>query len=169
MATVTLEGRALELVGEPLKAGDAAPDFEALGMDLTPVRLADFRGKAVLISAVPSLDTSVCSLETRKLNEFAARMSDQAAFLTISMDLPFAQARWCKQETVDAMKVASDHVSAEFGSRYGVLIKPLRLLARCVFVVGPDGKIAYRELVKEISDEPDYDAAIQALRKVAAK
>ncbi len=169
MAAVTMKGNRVELVSEPLGPGDMAPDFQVLGTDLNPVRLSDLRGKVVLLSTVPSLDTSVCSLETRKLNERAGDLGPDAVILTVSMDLPFAQDRWCKAESVTALTVASDHVAAEVGTRYGVLMKDLRLLARCLFVIDRDGTITYREIVQEVSNEPDYDAALDEIKKLLQK
>ena len=166
MSAVMMNGERVELVGEPVDVGDLAPDFQAVGTDLNPVRLGDFRGKVVLLSTVPSLDTSVCSLETRKLNERAGEIGPDAVFLTVSMDLPFAQERWCKAENVTTLTVASDHVSADVGTRYGILMKDVRLLARCIFVIDREGRIAYREIVKEVSNEPDYDTALDHVNKL---
>jgi thiol peroxidase len=162
---VTMRGNPLTLQGEVVKVGDKAPDFEVLGNDLAPVKFSSFHGKACVISAVPSLDTPVCDMETRKFNDAAAKMGDDVAILTISMDLPFAQSRWCGAAGVDKVITLSDHRDANFGLAYGVLIKELRLLARAVFVVDRAGTVQYVELVNEIANEPDYDAALNALKE----
>ncbi len=162
---VTMKGNPLTLQGEVIKVGDKAPDFEVVGNDLSPVKFSSFRGKACVISSVPSLDTPVCDMETRKFNDAAGKLGDDVAILTISMDLPFAQSRWCGAAGVDKVVTLSDHREANFGLAYGVLIKELRLLARAVFVVDRGGMVRYVELVKEIANEPDYDAALNALRQ----
>jgi thiol peroxidase len=163
-----MKGNPLTLEGTPVAVGDVAPDFTAVANDLSEVKLSKYRGKAVLIAAVPSLDTSVCSLETRRFNEEASALGSDVVVLTISMDLPFAQKRWCGAEGIQRVVTLSDHRDASFGLSYGVLIKELRLLARSVFVVAPDGRIVYTELVKEVSKEPDYAAALAAVKGVRA-
>lgn len=164
---VTMRGKPLTLRGPALKAGDEAPEFTALDQNLTSVSLSDFRGKVVLISAVPSVDTSVCSLQTRRFNEAAAALPSDVVVVAISQDLPFALGRFCGAEGIERIRVLSDHVTAEFGERYGVLIQGLRLLARSVFVVDKGGRIAYVELVPEVTDHPDYEAALDAVRGLA--
>lgn len=163
---VTMKGKPLTLVGKELEVGEAAPDSTVLDNDLSPVKLSSFRGKVCIISAVTSLDTSVCDLETRRFNQEADKLSPDIAILTISMDLPFAQKRWCGAAGVDKVVTLSDHRDASFGKAYGVLIKELRLLARAVFVVDRDGVIRYIQIVKEISNEPDYEAALNAAREL---
>jgi len=163
---ITMKGNSLTLVGNEVKVGDRAPDFVALDNNLSPVRLSSFKGKVLVLSSVPSLDTPVCDLETRRFNEEAGRLGTDVVFLTISMDLPFAQRRWCGASGVTKVQTLSDHRDASFGISYGVLIKELRLLARAVFVVDQNGVIQYAELVKEVSKEPDYDAALSALKKL---
>jgi len=159
------EGNPLTLQGPELKPGSAAPDFTVLDAELKPVTLADYKGKALIIAAVPSLDTPVCSLETMRFNEEAKRLpSGKAAVLTISMDLPFAQARFCSAEGVKNVRTLSDHRDASFGLAYGTLIKELRLLSRAVFVVSPDGKLTHVEYVPEITEHPDYDKALEAVK-----
>ncbi len=157
-------GKPVVLLGPELKPGQAAPDFTAVGNDLNPVKLSDFRGRPVIVSAVPSLDTGVCDVETRRFNAEAARLSPDVVVLTVSMDLPFAQKRWCGAAGVDRVVTVSDHRTAEFGERWGVLIRDLRLLARCVFVVDRAGVIRYIQLVKEIGTEPDYEAVLAAVK-----
>ena len=161
---VTMKGNPVTLVGPELKPGDKAPDFTVLANDLSPVTLADSAGKVRLISVVPSLDTPVCDQQTRRFNEEAARLGDKVAILTVSMDLPFAQKRWCGAAGIDRVKTVSDHRDASFGTAYGVLIKELRLLARAVFVVDAAGRIAYVQIVPEATSHPDYTAALAATR-----
>ena len=161
-----MRGNPLTLVGNELKVGDAAPDIEVLSNDLTPVKLSSYRGKVCIVSTVPSLDTPVCDMETRRFNQEAADLGDDMVILTISMDLPFAQKRWCGAAGVDKVVTLSDHREAAFGDAYGVLIKELRLLARAVFVVDKEGVIRYVQLVKEIAEEPDYDAVIAAAKEL---
>lgn len=163
-AKVTMQGNPLTLMGEKVNVGDAAPNFEVLNTDVQPVKLTDFSGKVVIISAVPSLDTPVCDMETRRFNTEAASLDEDIVILTISMDLPFAQKRWCGAAGVDKVVTLSDHRDCEFGNAYGVLIKELRLLARSVFVVDAGGTIRYVQLVEEQTGEPDYDAALKAAR-----
>ena len=160
---VTLKGNPFTLVGPELKVGDTAPDFAVTANDLSPVKLTDFKGKVCVISSVPSLDTPVCDTSTRRFNEEATGLGPDVVVLTISMDLPFAQARWCGAAGVKNVQTLSDHKDASFGLGYGLLIKELRLLARAVMVVDKSGKIQYIELVKEIAQEPDYDAVLAAI------
>jgi len=165
--TVTMKGKPLTLVGGQVKVGDSAPDFEVLANDLTPVKLSAFRGKVVVISSVPSLDTAVCDLQTRKFNEQAAALGDGVAVLTISMDLPFAQKRWCGAAGIENLQTLSDYRNAEFGRAFGLLIQELRLLARAVFVVDADGIIRYKQIVSELTKEPDYDSAVKAAKEAS--
>ena len=163
---VTMKGNPVTLLGTELKVGDKAPDFVAVDNDLNPVSFESFRGKVCIISSVPSLDTPVCDMETRRFNDEAGRLGDNVEILTISMDLPFAQKRWCGAAGVDKLKTLSDHRDAAFGQAYGLLIKGLRLLARAVFVVDKEGTIRYVELVKEIASEPDYDSVLKAVKEL---
>ena len=163
---VTFKGEPLTLIGPELKVAQASPDFTALGNDLSEVKLSDFHGKVVLIASVPSLDTSVCDMEARRFNEESAKLGDEVTVLVISMDLPFAQGRWCGAAGVENIRTLSDHREGSFGESYGVLIKELRLLSRAVWVVDRKGKICYQELVKEITSAPDYDAALGAIRDI---
>jgi len=162
-----MQGRPLTLVGGELRVGEPATDFEAVATDLSSVKLSSFRGKVVIISAVPSLGTPVCDIQTRRFNERAAALGGNVAVLTISMDLPFAQRRWCGAAGVDNLMTLSDHRDAEFGRAFGVLIKELRLLARAVFVVDAEGVIRYKQVVNELTNEPDYDSAIRAAEGVS--
>jgi thiol peroxidase len=163
---VTMKGNPLTLLGTKLGVGDPAPDFTAVGNDLNPVKFSSYRGKVCIVSSVPSLDTPVCDMETRRFNTEAAKLGDRVAVLTVSMDLPFAQKRWCAAAGVENLTTLSDHRDAAFGSAWGLLIKELRLLARAVYVVDKEGVIRHAQLVKEIAEEPDYDAVIEATRKL---
>ncbi|MEW6013043.1 MAG: thiol peroxidase [Elusimicrobiota bacterium] len=165
--TVTLHGREMTLIGDEIKIGDKAPDFKVTSNDMTPMKfLRTYKGKVVLISSVPSLDTPVCDLETRRFNDEALKLSSDVEIITISMDLPFAQKRWCGQNGVTRVKTYSDYMKAEFGKSYGVLIKELRLLARCIFIIDKEGVVRYVQLVKEVSKEPNYEEAITALKQL---
>jgi len=159
-----MKGNPLTLLGDELKVGDQAPDCGVLDNDLSPVKLSSFRGKVCIICSVPSLDTPVCDTETRRFNEEAGQLGDQAAVVTISMDLPFAQKRWCGAAGIKNVQTLSDHRQASFGTAFGVLIKELRLLARAVFVVDKAGVIRYIQVVEELTKEPDYDAALKAAK-----
>ena len=163
---VTMKGNHITLIGKEVKAGDSAPDFEVLDNDLSPVTLSSFLGKVCVISSVPSLDTPVCDMETRRFNQEAGKLSADVQILTISMDLPFAQKRWCGAAGVDKVVTLSDHRNASFGTAYGVLIKELRLLARSVFVVDREGIIRYIQMVKEITEEPDYEDIMDAVNNL---
>ena len=163
---VTFKGTPLTLVGGVVKQGEPAPDFTALDNDLSPVSLSSFKGKVCVISSVPSLDTPVCDAETRRFNEEAGRLGDNVVVLTVSADLPFAQKRWCAAAGVERVKTISDHRELAFGYAYGVVVKELRLLARAVFVVDTDGVVRYTQLVREIADEPDYDAVLSEVKKL---
>lgn len=162
---VTARGNPVTLLGPDLAVGAEAPDFKVVDADFKPVSLSDFRGRTVLLSAVPSLDTPVCSLQTTRFNREADSLPANVAVLTISQDLPFAQSRFCQQENVKKIKVLSDHVWRDFGLKYGVLIKENGLLARSIFVISPGGKIAYRQIVPELAHHPDYEKALAAARE----
>lgn len=162
---VTMKGQPLTLIGDEVRVGRPAPDCELVGKDLKPVKLSSFKDKVCLISCMPSLDTSVCDMMTRKFNEDAVALGHDVVVLAISMDLPFAQDRWCIAADVKNVYMLSDHRTASFGQAFGVLIKDLRLLARAVFVVDKSGVIRYIEIVPELTSEPDYDAALDAARK----
>jgi thiol peroxidase len=164
--SITWRGNPLPLLGKELHPGEPAPDFEVLDNNLQPVRLYNYRRKVCVISSIPSLDTPTCDLETRRFNDEAGKLSSDVVILTISMDLPFAQKRWCGAAGVDQVITLSDHRQADFGTAYGMLIKEVRLLARAVFVVDQSGIIRHIQLVKEVAEEPDYDAVIQAVKKL---
>src|SRR5437016_1486025 len=168
---VTFKGTPLTLVGPEIKPGQPASDFIAGGTSLQAVRLSDAKGKVLLLSSVPSLDTPVCDTETRRFNQEAGKLGPGIEVWTVSMDLPFAQKRWCGAAGVTAVKTLSDFRERSFAQNYGVLVKegPLAgLTARAVFVVGKDGKVKHAEYVKEITTEPNYDAALAAAKQAAA-
>jgi thioredoxin-dependent peroxiredoxin len=160
---ITLQGNPVTLEGQVLHVGDPAPDFEVINNDLEPFRLSSLKGKVVVICSVPSLDTPTCDIETRWFNEEAAKLGPEVVILTISMDLPFAQKRWCGAAGVNHVMTFSDHRQADFGLAYGVLIKELRLLARAVFVVDKKGVLRYIQVVKEVAYEPNYGEVLQAI------
>lgn len=162
----TLQGNPLTLLGAELKAGDKAPDFTLNKDLLTEVTLADFEGKVKLISVVPSLDTGVCDAQTRRFNKEAASLGEDVVILTVSVDLPFAQARWCGAAGVDKVITLSDYKNRSFGLAYGVLIKELQLDMRSIFVLDKDNKLVYVEYVREMSEHPDYEKALAAVRAV---
>jgi thiol peroxidase len=164
---VTLKGKPLSLVGRELRVGDKAPPFSAVDKQWSTVKLSDFKGQVVLISSVLSVDTSVCSAQTKRFNEEAAALPGDVVILTISGDLPFALGRFCGAEGVDRIQVLSDHPAGKFGKAYGVLIKEMGLLARAIFVVDKDGRIAHTQIVPEVAEHPDYDAALGAARQLA--
>ena len=166
---VTFKGNPLTLMGPEIRVGDRAPDFQVISGDLSPVTLASFKGKTKLISVVPSLDTPVCDQQTRHFNEEAAKLPGDIAVLTISVDLPFAQKRFCSTAGINKIQVLSDHRDASFGQAYGTLIKELKLLTRSIFVIGPDDKIQYVEYVKEVTNHPNYDAVLNFFRAGARK
>ncbi len=163
---VSLQGNPLTLLGPELKVGDQAPEFEVLDNNLSPIQLASFKGKIIILASVPSLDTPVCDLETRRFNTEAGKLDPDIRILTISMDLPFAQKRWCGAAGVDKVVTLSDHRTASFGSAYGVLIKELRLLARAVFVLDREGVIRYIQVLPDLAQEPDYDEVIKVVEKL---
>lgn len=158
------QGNPLTLVGPELKVGDKAPDFKLVDTSLKPVMLADSKGKTRLVSVVPSIDTPVCDLQTKRFNQEASKLPENIAVITVSMDLPFAQARWCGLAGADKVQMLSDYQEQSFGKAYGVLIKELKLLARAVFVIGTDDKIRYVEYVKEITTHPDYEKVLKFLK-----
>lgn len=164
---VTVGGKPVTLVGRELREGDVAPNVTVLGNDMEEVQLSSYRGKVCVISSVGSLDTPTCDVETRRFNAEAGKLGDDVMILTVSMDLPFAQKRWCGAAGIDKVITFSDHRDAAFGNSYGVLVKESRLLARTIFVVDREGIVRYVQLVRELADEPDYDAVIAAVKKLA--
>ncbi|HZG71567.1 MAG TPA: thiol peroxidase [Chondromyces sp.] len=163
MANVTFKGNPVTLIGNEVKVGDQAPDFKVLANDLSEVTLADTKGKVRIISVVPSIDTGVCDAQTRRFNEEAAKL-DNVQVLTISVDLPFAQKRWCAANGIENVQTLSDHRDLSFGEAYGVVMKELRLLARAVFVIDSNDKVTYTEYVSEGTNHPNYEAPIEAAK-----
>ena len=164
---VTFFGNPLTLVGNEVKAGDRAPDFIVLDKELKEIKLSDFAGKIKVISVTPSLDTPVCDLQARTFNQEAGALSEGIVVLNISMDLPFAIARFCAGAGIDKVQTLSDHRDASFGNAYGVLVKELRLLARSVFVIDKADVVRYVQIVPEMTNQPEYDKALQEAKKLA--
>lgn len=164
---VKVKGNPVTLSGEELRTGQRAPDFVVLDNNLKEVKSGAYDGKIKLIASVPSLDTPVCDAEIHNFNKEAAGISRDVVIMFISMDLPFAQKRFCQDNDIDTVKTFSDHRDADFGLKYGVLIKELRLLARAIFIVDKTGTVKYVEYVPELSSHPDYKAALSALKDLA--
>ena len=162
IGAITMKGNPLTLTGHEIKVGDQAPDVTLVANDLSEVKLSSFKGKKVILSVVPSLDTPVCDLETKRFNQEASKLTG-IAVLTVSKDLPFAQKRWCGAAGATAVKTLSDY-RGNFGETYGVLIKGLSLLARSIFVVNESGKVTYIQLVKEVASEPNYEEVLKAVK-----
>ncbi|MDR2892571.1 MAG: thiol peroxidase [Deltaproteobacteria bacterium] len=164
---ITFGGNPLTLLGPELKAGAQAPQFTLQANDLSTKKLSDYAGKVLIISVVPSLDTGICDLQTKRFNKEATALGDHVQILTVSCDLPFAQARWCGAAGVSNLETLSDHLNLNFGLAYGVAIKELRLLSRAVFVLDAGHKVVYTEVVQEVRSEVDFDAALAAVKKIA--
>jgi thiol peroxidase len=163
----TMKGAPMTLVGPELKVGDAAPDFSLMDRGLKAVTLKDTGNRVRIISVIPSLDTPVCDAQTKRFNEAAANLPG-VDIISVSMDLPFAQKRWCTAFAVDNLKMLSDHKDASFGTNYGTLIKELRIESRAIFVLDADNKILHAEYVKEVADFPNYESALAAARSAGA-
>jgi thiol peroxidase len=163
---VSMKGNPLTLIGPELNVGDKAPDFSVLDGELQEKGLKDFSGKIKILSITPSLDTPVCDMQARRFNQDATNLPDDVVVLNISMDLPFAITRFCTTAGIDKVKAFSDHRGASFGNAFGVLIKEARLLARAIFVVDKNDVIRYIEIVPEITNQPDYDAALDVVKEV---
>lgn len=164
---VTFKGNSMTLEGPELKVGDAAPDFTALTNEMKPAALKNFRGSVVVLSVVPSIDTPVCELQTKRFNKEAENL--EADVLTISMDLPFAQRRFKDEHGIKGVSFLSDFKDHDFGKAYGLYVKELGLLARAVFVIDGEGRIAYLEIVKEMTEQPDYGRLIEAVKQLAVR
>ncbi|ACH41002.1 peroxiredoxin, atypical 2-Cys subfamily [Citrifermentans bemidjiense Bem] len=167
MAQVTFKGNPVTLVGSQVKVGDAAPDFSVVDNSMGAVSLANYQGMVKIVSAVPSLDTPVCDTETRRFNQEAAKLPGDVVVLTISADLPFAQKRWCGAAGIDKVVTLSDYRDRSFALAYGVLIDELKLLSRSIFVIDKQNVIRYIQHVPEVTQEPDYEAALRAARELA--
>ena len=161
---ITFKGQPLTLLGDEILCGQEAPEAVVLDNALNPVALSDFRGKVAIVSSVPSLDTPVCDIQTRRFNTEAASLGENVVVLTISMDLPFAQARWCGAAGVEAVKTLSDHRDGQFGLACGLMIEEMRLLARSVLVLDSAGTVRYVQIVPELTDEPDYQSVLDVVR-----
>ncbi len=164
---ITFKGNPMLVCGPELKVGEPAPDFRVVDNGLQAVTKGTAAGKVQLITVVPSIDTPVCDTMARRFNEEAAQLPEAVAVYTLSLDLPFAQKRWCGAAGIERVKMLSDYQERSFGLNYGVLIKELQLLARAIFVIDKDGQLAYQQIVKEVTDEPDYAAALAAVRNLA--
>lgn len=161
---ITFKGNPMPVVGKEIKVGDKAPDFVVLKSDLSPVKLSDFAGEVVVISAAPSIDTGVCAAQAVRFNRAAAE--EGINILSVSCDLPFALGRFCAAEGIDKAITASDHKDLDFGKKYGFILEPLRLLTRGVVVVDKEGVVQYVEYVPEVTNEPNFDAALEAAKKL---
>ncbi|MBN1554496.1 MAG: thiol peroxidase [Phycisphaerae bacterium] len=164
---ITFQGEPLTLVGQIPALGQPAPNATLLDTDLNEIKLSDFEGKTQILSVAPSLDTPVCDAQTRRFNQEASRLGENVVILAISMDLPFAQKRWCGAAGVEAVRTLSDHRDCQFGLAYGLLIKELRLLARAVIVLDIRGAVRYVQVVPEITNEPDYEAVLNAVAELS--
>ena len=163
---ITIEGNPLTLLGEEMKVGQKASEFMVLDGELNEIHLSEFKGKIKLIATVPSLDTPICDLQIKRFNDEASKLSEDIVIVFVSMDLPFAQKRFCQAYDIKNVKTFSDHREAELGDKFGVLIKELRLLSRAIFVLDKNDQIVYVEYVKEITKHPDYNAALNALKSL---
>jgi thiol peroxidase len=166
---ITVKGNGVTLIGPELKTGDSAPDFTLVDKGLQEKKLSDFAGRVKILSVTPSLDTPVCDAQARRFNDEAAKLGGNVAVINISMDLPFAIGRFCSTAGIDNIETLSDHRDASFGNAYGVLIKELRLHARAIFVVDAEDRITYVEIVPEMVDNPNFDAALEAAQAAVPK
>ncbi|MCX7970714.1 MAG: thiol peroxidase [Negativicutes bacterium] len=166
--TITFKGQPLTLNCRPRQVGDSAPDVCLTNNQLQPVSLADYRGKNIILSTVPSLDTPVCDIQTRTLNEKAKQLDADTVIITVSRDLPFAQARWCQNNPSDSIITLSDYKNGEFGRAFGLYIDELALLARAVYIIDSQGRICYQQIVPEMTEQPDYEAVLAAYAHLSA-
>jgi len=164
--TVTMKGSPLTLLGNDVQVGQSAPNCTLISNDLSEFQLSSLKGKKIILSIVPSLDTPVCDLQTKRFNQEAASLGEDVAIITVSMDLPFAQARWCGATENVQIQTLSDYRDAAFGEAYGVLIEGLRLLTRAIFVVDAEGVLQYKQIVSEVTEEPNYDEVLEAVKKL---
>jgi thiol peroxidase len=163
---ITFKGNPFTLLGSELQIGVKAPDFKVVDNSLSPVTLATYSGKIKVISAVPSLDTPVCDTETRRFNQEAAGLPENVVVLTISLDLPFAQKRWCGAAGIDRVTTLSDYQERSFAAAYGIMIKELKLLARAIFIIDANDMVRYIQIVPEVTSEPDYAAVTAAVKSL---
>jgi thiol peroxidase len=163
---VTMKGNPVTLVGNDVQVGQPAPNFTAVANDLSTFDFSSLKGKKVIISAVPSLDTPICDLQTKRFNQEAGKLGSDVVVLTISMDLPFAQKRWCGATGSTNVKTISDHRDASFANAYGLLVKGIRLLSRAIFVIDGKGVLRYKQIVPEITTEPNYDDVLKAVKNL---
>jgi thiol peroxidase len=163
---ITMKGKGLTLLGDELKVGDKAPDFQVTANDLSPVNFSKYQGSVCILVAVPSLDTPVCDREAKRFNDEALNLGEDVRILIISADLPFAQTRWCGANGIDRIETLSDFKDNDFGTKYGVLMEEVMLLARAIFIVDKNGTVQYVQIVKEVTDEPDYDSVLKAAREL---
>jgi len=164
---VKANNKYITLLGTQVEINEQAPDFKVVDKNFLPVKLSDFKGTTLLISVVPSLDTGICSIQTKRFNDEISKLPTNITILTISNDLPFAQKRFCNVENIDQIKVLSDSVWRDFGEKYGLIIKDMGLLTRAIFIIDEQGKIKYKELVANISQHPDYIKALKAVKDIA--
>lgn len=164
--TTNFKGAPIEILGSEIKVGQIAPAFTVTGQDMADIQSSSFAGKTVVLSIVPSIDTPTCSIETKRFNQDFDKLGSNAICLTVSMDLPFAQKRWCAAEGVEKIIVASDYKHQSVGKSYGAFIKDWGLCSRAVFVIDPKGTVAHAQYVPEVSAEPDYDAVIDAVKAI---
>jgi len=164
---ITFKGNPMTLVGNEVTVGQEAPNFTAVGNDLSDVQLSSYKGKVVILSAIPSLDTPVCDIQTKRFNEDVGKLSGNVVLLTLSMDLPFAQKRWCAAAEAKNVVTLSDYKQRSFGSAFGLYIKELGLLARAVYVIDSSGVVKYAQLVKEVTEQPNYEAALDVAKALA--
>ena len=168
MASVTFKGEEKKMSGQMPQVGDQAPSFNLVATDMSSVSLADSAGKVRIVSVVPSIDTGVCAIETARFNKELDSLPDNVVGMTVSVDTPFAQKRWCAAEGVEKMQMLSDFKGQKFSHDYGVYLDDLGITARCIFIIDKNGKIAYQQLVPEVAQEPDYDAVLNKARELAA-
>ena len=166
---VTFKGKPITLIGPEMKAGEKAPDVELTDNNMGSAKLSSYKGNVLVIASVPSLDTPVCDLETKRFNDAAKELGDSVKIVTVSMDLPFAQARWCVAAHAKNVNTLSDYKNKDFGKAYGTLIKELQLLSRAVFVVDANGTIKYVQYVKEITEQPNFDEILSQIKTLTKK
>ncbi|VWL85262.1 thiol peroxidase [Oceanivirga miroungae] len=166
MKKVIMKGHEINLLGKTLNVGDIAPDFTVLDQNLNEVKLSDYKGIPVIVSTFPSIDTGVCAIQATKFNNEISKFSNKAKLILVSNDLPFALHRYCGANGIDNAIVTSAHRDEVFARDYGVLLDQIRLLARTVFIIDKSGKLVYKEIVENVSNEPDYNKALSVLNEI---